>query len=341
MDPIAVRVLRGGSTESVHRAGLAVADARGRLVASFGDPKLVTFLRSAAKPMQAVALVESGAADRFGFGPKELAISCGSHSGEPVHTALVEAMLARIGLTPDHLRCGPHAPYDKAEAERLGKSFTNLHNNCSGKHAGMLAVCVHKGWDVATYLDPSHPLQAWIRNVVAQETHVDSEEIRVGVDGCGVPCFAVPLRAAAGAYARLARPEAIRGDRGRTLRRLRDAMLAHPDLVAGTHRLDTDFMRAFPGRFLGKVGGEAVHGAALPTLGLGVLTKVHDGNYRALGPILWRILEELGVGPPTDAEASARHVEEPVRNVAGRPVGELLCDVRLKRRAARVEPVRA
>lgn len=330
MDRIAVRLLRGDVVESTHRASVAVCDRQGRLAASFGDPKLVTFVRSSIKPLQALPLIETGAADHFGFTPEEIAITCASHNGEERHVGLAQSILSKIGLGPEALLCGAHAPYNRAAAKRVGEAFTALHNNCSGKHAGMLATTVHNGWDPQTYLDPSHPLQQVILKTVSDETGVPVTDIGIGVDGCSAPNFALPLRAAARAYARLMAAEGIRGGRGRALARLRDASLAHPEVVAGEDRLDTRFMRAFGGDVWVKAGGEACFGMGIKSLGLGVCLKIEDGAWRAVGPLLFRILEELGVARETHREALQALREEPQKNWAGRLVGRLECDVQLK-----------
>ncbi|MBI2077801.1 MAG: asparaginase [Euryarchaeota archaeon] len=330
MDPVAVRFVRGETVESVHRVSVAVADARGRLAGSFGDPRLVTFLRSSAKPMQLVPLVESGAADRFAFTPKELAIIAGSHGGEPDHIETVRGILAKIGLGEDSLQCGRHAPYHKESAERVGNGFTSLHHNCSGKHSGMLALAVHMGWDPRSYLAAEGPVQQAILKVVAKECGLAPDRIPIGLDGCGVSSFGVPLKAGARAFARLANPETIQGRRGVALRRIRDAMLAHPEMVAGTDRLDTDLMRRLAGRIVVKAGAEACYGAALVGRGLGVCLKVEDGGSRAVGPALVRVLEELGAISAPEKNSLRRHWGEPLQNVAGRVVGRVECDFRLR-----------
>lgn len=335
VDRIAVRVVRGDTVESVHRASLAVTDRGGRLVASWGDASLVAFLRSAAKPLQALALLETGAAQRFGVSDEELAVVAGSHNGEDRHVALVQGLLDRVGLGVPALRCGVHAPYGKEAAKRVGPNFTALHHNCSGKHAGMLAVCVHRGWDPATYRDPSHPLQRQILENVAHETGLDPSQVAVGVDGCGVPSFAVPLRRAARAFARLMDAEAIRGDRGRALRRLRDAMLAHPDLVAGEDRIDTRFMRAVAGDLWVKAGAEACYGFGVRPKGWGGALKIEDGATRAVPPVLFRTLEGLGVVDERAARALDGVWNEPVRNWEGRAVGRVECELPLRRPARR------
>jgi L-asparaginase II len=290
VDPIAVRLIRGDVVESVHRAAIAVVDPNGRLVASFGRPGLVSFMRSSAKPMQAVPLIESGAAKAFGFGSKEIAIATGSHNGEPEHTDLVLKMLERAGLGPEALRCGRHAPYGKEAAARIGDRFTSLHHNCSGKHAAMLAVCAHRGWDIPSYQAPDHPLQREILRVVAGETGLLPRRIGLGVDGCGVPNFAVPVRAAARAFARLMDPAAAEGPRRATLTTIRDAMLKEPQMIAGTGRLDTDLMNAANGNLIVKGGAEAFYGAGLRREKLGIAIKIEDGAARAVPSALAAVL---------------------------------------------------
>jgi len=330
MDRVAVKVYRGDVVESVHRASVAVVDSKGRLVASFGDPDLVTYVRSSIKTVQALPLLETGAADRFAFSEEELAAACSSHNGEDLHTRIVAGILHKIGLDTSALRCGAHAPYDKATAERVGRAFTPLHNNCSGKHAGMLAVCVHKGWDVSTYLNPEHPLQKRIRALVAEEAGAPEKELAVGIDGCGAPNFALPIRRTAQIFARLMSGDELPGDRGHELSRLRDAMLAHPDVVAGTGRVDTQFMRAFRGRVWVKAGGESCYGMGVRERGLGIVAKVEDGASRAVPPLLFRILEDLGVVNERERRELEPVIDEPVRNVAGREVGRIACDIHLE-----------
>lgn len=317
MGDVAAQVVRGGTVESIHLASAAIVDPSGRLVRSLGDPGLVSFLRSSAKPIQAIAVVESGAADRFGFVPEDLAIVAASHDGEKEHVDRVASILGRIGLDASALRCGRHAPYSATAAREVGDTFTSLHHNCSGKHAGMLAVCVHKGWDLATYLEPDHPLQTTILRDVAQEAGVSVQDVPTATDGCGVPTFALPVVRAARAFARLTAAETVGGTRGESLRRIRSAMLAHPRLVAGVNRLDTKVMTALPGRVWVKAGAEAFYAAGVLNGPYGVAIKVEDGNSRAMGPILVRLLELLG----EDVSGLAHVATEPIMNLVGRAVG--------------------
>lgn len=331
MDPIAVTLVRGTTVESVHRAAIAVARPDGTLVASFGRPGLVSFMRSSAKPMQTTVLLESGAADRFRFGEPEIAIATGSHNGEPRHTELVARMLETIGLGPDALRCGRHPPYGKDAALAIGEKYSALHSNCSGKHAGMLAACVHRGWDVDSYLSADHPLQKAILRAVAEETGVRVEGIPRGTDGCGVPTFAVPVRSAARAYARLADPSDVPGERRSTLVRIRDAMRNQPFLLAGSDRLDTDFAVAAKRNLIVKAGAEAFYCAALVKQGFGIALKIEDGATRAIPAALVGTLKGLGAATRPFLAATKKHWDEPLKNIAGRVVGRYESSVRLRR----------
>lgn len=312
--PIAVELWRGPAVESRHRVAVAVAEIGGRVTARVGDAEVPVFPRSAIKPIQAVPLVETGAADAFELGEAELALACASHSGEPMHTERVAAWLARIGLGEQDLECGAHAPVDREAARELrrrGGTPSAIHNNCSGKHTGMLATAVHRGEPTAGYLDPAHPVQRRVRAVF--EELAGSPLPEPGVDGCGVPSWPLPLDRLAVAIANLCeRPAAAR---------LFAAMRAHPELVAGTGRLDTALMRARPD-IVAKAGAEGVHTAVLPDRGLAVALKAEDGAARAADVALLAVLEHL-VGNITDHDRLAAFAITPVRNMAGGVVGEI------------------
>ncbi|HET7636081.1 MAG TPA: asparaginase, partial [Candidatus Limnocylindria bacterium] len=289
--PVLVEVLRGDVVESRHRGSLALVDPAGELVASLGDAEQVIFLRSCAKPFQLAPFVASGLFDRYGFGDEALAIMAASHSGEDRHVRTVQALLRQAGLTQSVLQCGTHAPYDVETARRLardGEPPTPIRHNCSGKHAGMVLFAKALGEPIETYWRPDHPIQRQILQSVSAATGLPAAKIRVGTDGCGAPTFAVPLSAAARAFARLADPSTM--DDGRladALRRIRDAMMAHPELVGGERRrLDTALMRAEPRRFVAKGGAEGMEAVALlpgaveAAAGgpLGLALKIEDGD---------------------------------------------------------------
>lgn len=335
-----VEITRGPLVETIHRGALAVVDAAGNLLYRAGDPRgKVAYWRSAAKPFQAMPVVYSGAADRWGFAPADLALFAASHNGEPAHTGRVQAVLERIGLGPGHLRCGAHLPYDPETAQavqRAGQPPSSLHSNCSGKHAGMLALALHLGADPAGYLEPEHPVQREILANVARCAGLAPEAIALGVDGCGVPCFGLSVYHMALAYARLADPDALAEPyRGAALR-VRDAMTAHPYMVAGKKRLCTDLMALGGGRLVAKSGASGIYcvgllpGAvrALPALagargGVGLALKMEDGG--ALGSREIAVLEalrQLGVLDQGALGALVEYARPVVRNVAGRAVGE-------------------
>jgi L-asparaginase II len=330
---------RGGWVEAVHEVHVAVVDSTGSLVARTGDPELVTFWRSAAKPFQALPLVEDGAAERFGLTGEDLALACASHSSEPGQVAGVRQLLGKIGCSERDLLCGPHAPLSDRVAQDYqtrGLRLTAVYSNCSGKHAGMLALARHHGWPTEFYTRLEHPVQQRCLAEVSRWTDVPVGDIKTAVDGCGVVCYGLPLRNMAWAYARLANVEfgmrnaelpgvVPRGtsptDTFRTPHsafRIVEAMLRHPELIAGEGRPCTDMMRAHPGRVIAKVGAEGVYCALLTQERLGVALKVTDGHAIASALAMAAVLEALGLRP-RPASLTAR----PAVNTRGETVGEL------------------
>jgi len=335
-----VQVTRGDLVESRHRLSIAVADPEGRLVAWSGDPRLVTFWRSAAKFFQAVPLVADGAADALGLGDEELALVCASHNGEARHAELARALLGRSGAGEDDLVCGPHSSLSDAVAKAMaqrGERPTKAHNNCSGKHAGMIAVGRHAGWGSSGYHASAHPIQRRCLEEVARWTGIHVDGIPHGTDGCGVPSFAVPLAAMATAYARLG--AAVAGDDVpavpaaslAAMRRLVAAVRAHPFLLAGTGRLDTELLEATHGRILAKVGAEGVYSAVIPDQRLGFALKVEDGAARALAPALLALLDQFAPGTVPALES---HRRPGVKNTLGQMVGALEPCIELRRSAS-------
>src|SRR5690348_11907643 len=241
-------VVRGGLSESRHYGSIAITNAAGDLLYSTGPvDSPPTFLRSSAKPFQAIPLIESGAADRFNLTPKEVALACASHNGEDEHVQTVAGMQARAGLTPDELLCGAHFPYYEPASialTRAGRPPSTLHSNCSGKHTGMLLVCKQMGWPTENYHAPEHPLQQWILEVVAEFCDIPASQIATGVDGCSVVCFGVPVHKMAIGFARFADPsyweKVGKPEHAKAAKRITEAMMAHPFMVGGTGRGDTD-----------------------------------------------------------------------------------------------------
>lgn len=314
-------VCRGDSVESVHYGALAVADNNGRLYYHAGDPEAGIFSRSTLKPFQALPLIAHPQFDSLEFSGADVAITCASHSGESFHVERVRSLLERCGYSETDLACGTHVPFYH---EALGTwpsadaVFSPLQHNCSGKHAGMLALAGLLQAPAEGYLEPDHAVQIAILSAVAHCTGVAAGQLARGTDGCSAPNYAMPLERLARAYAWLARPPA--GDPfSHAADRIRAAMLAHPDLVAGSQRLDTQLMKALPGICLSKSGAEAVHCLALPEAGLGVAIKVADGSPRALGPIVIAVLEQLGV--IQNRAGLGDLAEIPLHNARGSRVG--------------------
>jgi len=319
-----VEQLRGGWVEAVHDVHVAVVDSTGRLVARAGDPELVTFWRSAAKPFQALPLVEDGAAERFGLTGEELALACASHSSEPGQVARVRELLGKIGCSERDLLCGPHPPLSDRVAhdyQTRGLRLTPVYSNCSGKHAGMLALARHHGWPTEFYTRLEHPVQQRCLAEVSRWTEVPAADIKTAVDGCGVVCYGLPLKNMAVAYAKLGSREPGAGSSSplpAPCSRIVEAMLRHPELIAGEGRPCTEMMRAHPGRVIVKVGAEGVYCALLIQAGLGVALKVTDGHAIASALAMAGALEELGLRPRPPS-LTAR----PTVNTRGETVGEL------------------
>jgi L-asparaginase II len=325
-NPVLVEVTRGTRVESVHRGAIAVVDADGATVAAWGDVAAPVFPRSAVKALQALPLVESGAADRFGFGPEALALACASHGGEPAHVALAEEMLRRVGRDVGALECGAHWPSHQPSGHALAAAHgtpSALHNNCSGKHAGFVCLACHLGVDSRGYVAPAHPVQREVKAVIEALAGVAIPEDRVGIDGCSAPTWAVPLDRLALAFARLGSGARMGPERARAAARLRAACAAHPYLVAGTGRFCTAVMEHFRARVFVKTGAEGVFCAALPEQGLGIAIKCDDGATRAAEVMMAAMIaRHLPLGAADGA--LIERLQLPVlRNWNGREVGRL------------------
>jgi L-asparaginase II len=327
---VRVEVWRGAVVESVHRVSVAVADGAGRVCAVAGDPYRPVLARSAIKPLQALPLVEDGGVDHFCFTDRELALCCASHNAEPFHLECAASMLRRIDADESALACGPHPPLGAAAARVLlaaGEEPGRLHNNCSGKHAGMLALARLHGWPLAGYHLPDHPVQRRMLAELERWSALGADEVGTAMDGCGVVTFALPLRALAGAFGRFA-AAVRRGDAGPA--RIARAMTGHPEYVAGTGRLCTALMRAAGGSIVAKVGAEGVYCAAVPGAELGVALKVEDGAVRAAEPALLAVLHALGVLPGEALGALESFAAPELRNTLGHRVGEVRAVVELE-----------
>jgi L-asparaginase II len=338
MAVILAEVRRGELIESTHTGVVAIADVSGANVASAGDIDRPFYFRSSAKPFQSVPLVESGAADAYGFGDKELALACASHDATPEHQRVVQRMLTRIGLDEDALQCGVSLPADQPEAARITlglKAQSPVQCECSGEHAGMLAVCCQQGYPIDDYISVDHPLQRRIRAIVARVLRLKEDELILATDGCRIPTFGAPLRSFAVAYACLGAPDRVPDDAGDELAapldRLRKAMTTHPVMVGGECVLDSDIMRLSNGRIVAKLGAEGLLCMAVPERGLGVAIKDGDGNQRGLGPAAIAVLEQLDLADRGTLETLRERHGGKVETFAGEKAGEVRPAFRLQR----------
>lgn len=295
-NPVLVEVTRGDRVESVHRGSIVVMDGDGGVLASIGDVERPVFPRSACKAIQALPLVESGAADAYGFGEREIALACASHSGEKGHTETAAAMLAAAGLDENALECGLHWPMreDAAyELAREGRQPGQLHNNCSGKHSGFLCTCRHLGVDHHGYVGAGHKAQELVCEAMESVTGARHGADNRGIDGCSIPTYAIPLRNLALGFARMTTGVGLPPVRAKAARRILAANMAEPFYVAGTDRLDTRLMQAADRRIMAKTGAEGVYCSAVPELGVGVAIKCDDGATRGAETMLLATLAWL------------------------------------------------
>lgn len=332
---VLVEVTRGRLVESVHRGFIAVVDGDGAPVARLGDVETRTWFRSAAKPFQCIPLISSGAADHYRLDPAELAVINGSHSGEECHLEAVRSILRKAGIDESALKCGAHMPFDDATARRMRSAGVHpgvLHNNCSGKHAGMLALARYLSHPLENYIDPRHPIQREILKVVSAFTCVPAHSIAIAIDGCSAPVFGAGMEDMARGYARLAACDLIEfgDDIRRAARRVVDSMVSHPEMVGGNHnRLDTDLMRATGGGVISKVGAEGVQLIGIRPCeryprGLGVAIKIEDGDIRrSRDPVVIETLRQLGILGPELLSALAPYAHSKVHNHRRLEVGEV------------------
>lgn len=324
-----IHVTRSGYMESTHTFHAAVVDQYGKLVYYYGNPKRPTFARSSMKPFQAVSIIETGAAAKFNYGPEELAISCASHSGESIHRQTVLNILERIGLPEESLQCGMHPPKNDEDYRNLirsGQDLSPVFSNCSGKHSGMLATAVHLDEAPETYREVSHPVQQRILKAISELCDTPLEEIEMGVDGCGAPVHRLPLEKVAFGYAQLAAGQSERHpEHDQALKQLRNAMIAHPHLVGGEARFDTDVMTLFSGNVVAKAGAEGVQCFGIVDKGIGIAIKIEDGNPRPLSAIALKIMEDLGVVPKEISETDLykEYRIPPVLNMRKERIGNI------------------
>lgn len=326
VNPLLVEVTRGAMVESRHRAAIAVVDTEGRVLLSAGDIERLIYPRSAIKPLQALGLVESGAADAFDCSDAEVALACASHNGEADQVSAAEAWLERIGCSERDLECGAQTPDHQATLEALlqsGKKGGALHNNCSGKHAGFLSLARHLGAPLKGYIQWEHPVQQTVLGILEMMCSLDLRGAPRGIDGCGIPQIGIPLGNLALAMARFADPSDQPERRQAACGRIARAMRDHPHMVAGSGRLCTRVLAATKGRALVKTGAEGVFCAALPELGLGLALKVDDGATRAAEFLLVHMLARLNVLDQAAREQLKDDLHPLLKNRNGLEVGEI------------------
>ena len=293
-----VEVTRGKVCESISRGDVAVVSGQGRIIASAGDPHKYTYMRSAAKPLQALHVLLTGAAHHFGFSSAEIAVMCASHYGEPFHRQTVKSILDKIGLTPDHILAGTVTSLDPTYALELARHqvpLDPLFSDCSGKHAGMLAVCQYKGYPVDHYISPDHPLQQEIIQLIASVCRYEADHIAMGIDGCSVPVHALPLSHMAQGYARLTTTSLLAGEQQAAAGSIFGAMNRHPEMVAGTNGFCTELIRHTHGKLIGKIGAEGVYCIGLKNKNMGIAVKMEDGSMKRVPPVVMEVISQLGV----------------------------------------------
>lgn len=314
---------RGAEIESRHRVHAAVVGPNDALVATAHDPRFLCSWRSCAKPFQVMPFLESGGFDELRWGDDQLALACASHGGEPEHVALAQVMLADVGLEEGDLACGPHDPLSSRGLKLLrdsGARLTRLHNNCSGKHAAMLARAQTAGWPTYGYERTDHPVQRCCLQAVAAWSGLPEADVGQAIDGCGVVAFALPLENMARAWSRLARAAEAREE---PAARIVHAMRTRPFLVGGTDRFDSVLIEETDGRAVAKIGAEGVHSVAIPEQGIGFAVKVEDGAQRAQFPAVIRLLQMFDIVPADPPQGLAEYLRRPVRNTRGEVVGEI------------------
>ncbi len=329
---ILLEATRGEIVESIHRGHIVVVNCAGEIMAWYGNPRYYTYIRSAAKPLQVVSIVEHGVAEHFGFDDCQLAVMTGSHIASHRHVEVVRSILDCIGVHPTDLMCGAQWPLDRPSADRLVKENRKpepIHNNCSGKHAAMLALARYYHWPLEGYWLRDHPVQKTMLDTIGSLCGYHTEKMGIGIDGCGVPVYAMPLSAMATGYARLGTGLLTDHKRRRACNIVKSAMLSYPVMVAGEGQFCTTLMRAGDGRVLAKAGAEAVYCLSLPEHGLGVAIKIEDGNNRAVAPVVLEVLNQLNLGILEQWQKfQAYHM---ITNRRGETVGSLRPVFRLSR----------
>ena len=329
---VLVKVSRGDMVESLHRGHVAVVNSKGELLYSLGNPQEVVYARSSMKPIQAIPIVETGAAEHYNFDHADLSLTCASHNGEDQHTNRVQSILDRAELGYSDLQCGTHNPRWPDTYEALIKAngeVTSIYNNCSGKHSGMLATAKHMNESISDYYKMDHPVQQRIMEAISDVTEVSKEDIAIGIDGCGVPVHGIPLHNLALGFAKLANPVQLSAKRQEAIHKITTAMMKAPEMVGGTERFCSDFMRVLDGRMFGKAGAEGVYCIGDKETGIGIAIKIEDGNGRATSPAAVEVLSQLGLLTEHQKEQLADYHHPTLKNARKEKIGELLPDFTL------------
>ena len=333
MSEVLAKVYRGKTVESIHYGSVVVVDSSGKLIYRIGDPNFVTFLRSSAKPFQAIPVVEWGVAEAFGFTQEEIAIIAGSHNGEKKHVEVVRSILKKIGLNKSFLQCGTHVPH---YFSALGitppkKKFSPLQHNCSGKHAGMLALCVYENWNPKNYLKPSHPVQKLILKKISELCEYPQKKIKIGIEGCGAPTHGLPLKNMAIGFSKLVTFRSKNEITSQALQVVADSMWKYPEMVSGKGRLDYALVTASRGRLVCKAGAEALHCAATLDKGWGLAIKILDGTRRAVNPASVEVYRQLGIIKKSNLKELKYFASPSIYNHKKAKVGFIKSDFHLKR----------
>ena len=324
MSQILAEVTRGEVVESVHRIHVAVVDNIGNILYSHGDPYKFTYMRSSAKPLQALEVVLSGAYKHFNLTEKELAIICSSHCGEPIHVEVIESILKKLNLTKDYFKCGAVLPWGvKANEDvlRNNSPVSPLYNDCSGKHSGMLSVCVLKNYPKENYLSPDHPLQK--NNLETMNLFSGFNDIKIGIDGCSAPVFALPISNMALAYARFTNNKDISTEYSDATDIISNAMMNYPEMLAGTNGFCTELIKNTNKKLIGKIGAEGVYCIGIKDQNIGIALKVEDGNMRAVPPAAMFVLKELNLLSDVERKNLSRFEFPDVTNDVGTIVGKI------------------
>ena len=328
-----VEMIRSELVESVHEGNLVVAASSGNIIYELGDSERVTYFHSSAKPIQGIAMMETGIAEKFGLDLKEIALMISSHNGEKEHVDVLTGLMEKIGVGDEALECGIAEPVNRDVLKELysaGLSVTRLHCNCSGKHLGFIAASKVMEYPLEGYHKPDHPIQKSVRKIITEFSGAKPDLISCGIDGCSVPVFAIPLRNMAVSYANLCNPGFMGGKYGKSQNYVTSAMTMYPEMVAGKGRIDTELMKRCGSRVIGKIGAEGVYCAGILGKGIGMAVKIEDGSTRAVGPVIMELLLQLEVITREEAEILKEFWNPQVLNNKGEVIGEIKPVFKLK-----------